>query len=298
MHVRARADRRRPRAAFGGEKNFIQSLKLVAYSLHRGVDRRHLPAAAVHRRRSSACSRAIYSFYTFYLGAPVLKKCAPDKAVGFTIVVVVCGIVLGFVLDRRCCLLVLGGHGGTVRHRDDPMMRTVLLVRRRSRRTGAGGLAHAAWPVGLDRVVARRDAYRSSTTDSDCVTQKEIDDGSKSLPKPGDDCTLSNVATAGRKDDLRLRLPRRRRRAQGRAEFVIEATRYEGKLDARRAAGTAPEVATTMTWTARRDRGVQAQLRSVGSLVADRGVGVRRRHRPGAESRTGARAASAAATCR
>ena len=40
---------------------------------------------------------AIYSWYTFYLGAPVLKKCAPEKAVPFTIVVVLCGIALGLL---------------------------------------------------------------------------------------------------------------------------------------------------------------------------------------------------------
>ncbi|MEO8676029.1 MAG: hypothetical protein ABI569_10645, partial [Casimicrobiaceae bacterium] len=38
----------------------------------------------------------------------------------------------------------------------------------------------------------------------------------------------------------------------GRADFLIEATRYEGKLEVSSRKGTGPEIATTMMWTARR----------------------------------------------
>jgi hypothetical protein len=100
--------------------------------------------------------------------------------------------------------------------------------------------------------VARTGRVPLISNDSDCVTQKDIDDGSKSLPKPGDNCTLSNVATAeGRttydfacRDDDVVRT--------GHADFVIEATRYEGKLDVTSKRGTGPESAVTMVWTARR----------------------------------------------
>jgi hypothetical protein len=44
-----------------------------------------------------ALAAAIYAFYTFYLGVPVLKKATPEKAVQFTLVIVVCGIVLGLL---------------------------------------------------------------------------------------------------------------------------------------------------------------------------------------------------------
>lgn len=100
--------------------------------------------------------------------------------------------------------------------------------------------------------VARTGRVPLISNDSDCVTQKDIDDGSKSLPKPGDNCTLSNVATTdGRttydfacRDDDVVRT--------GHADFVIEATRYEGKLDVTSKKGTGPETAVTMIWTARR----------------------------------------------
>ena len=83
--------------SFGGEKNFVQSFKLVAYSMTAswiaGIFKL-LP----YLGGLVALLALIYTLYTFYLGAPTLKKCAQDKAVGFTIVVVVCGIVLGALI--------------------------------------------------------------------------------------------------------------------------------------------------------------------------------------------------------
>jgi hypothetical protein len=49
-----------------------------------------------------------HSVYTFYLGAPVMKKCAPQKAVVFTIVVVLGGIVVG-AAPFNLLLAVIGG---------------------------------------------------------------------------------------------------------------------------------------------------------------------------------------------
>jgi hypothetical protein len=94
--------------SFGGEKDFIGSLKLVAYSYTAAW------VAGVFNLLPFiggiiGLLAVIYSFYTFYLGAPVLKKCAPEKAVGFTIVVVICGLVLGFVLMAVLTTLFLGG---------------------------------------------------------------------------------------------------------------------------------------------------------------------------------------------
>jgi hypothetical protein len=81
---------------FGGTKDFIASLKLTAYSytvawlagifLLLGMLGGVLTLVAT-----------IYAFYTFFLGAPVLKKASPEKAIPFTLVIVLCGIVLGFL---------------------------------------------------------------------------------------------------------------------------------------------------------------------------------------------------------
>ena len=55
---------------------------------------------------------AIYAWYTFYLGVPVMKKCPPEKAVGYTIVVVLCGIVLAIVLGGVLMSMMFGGEMG------------------------------------------------------------------------------------------------------------------------------------------------------------------------------------------
>ena len=100
--------------------------------------------------------------------------------------------------------------------------------------------------------VARAGRVPLLSTDSDCVTQKEIDDGSKSLPKPGDNCQLANVATADGKTTYDFACRDEDVVRTGHAEFVIEATRYEGKLDVTSRKGDGPGTTTAMMWTAHR----------------------------------------------
>ena len=94
--------------SFGGEKNFVQSLKLTAYSCTAawiGGIFNLLPFIG----GLLGLLAALYSLYTFYLGAPVLRKCAAEKAVIFTIVIVVCAFVVGAVL---AAILFGAGMGG------------------------------------------------------------------------------------------------------------------------------------------------------------------------------------------
>jgi len=98
---------------FGGEKNFIQSLKLTAYSYTAAW------VAGIFQLVPAiggfiGLAAAIYAFYTFYLGVPVLKKCPPGKAVVYTLVVVLCGIVLGMVLGV-VLVSIVGGNAMTMR---------------------------------------------------------------------------------------------------------------------------------------------------------------------------------------
>jgi hypothetical protein len=83
---------------FGGKKDFVAALKLAAYSytatwIGSVFNVLGLLGAVL------GLLAAIYSWYTFYLGAPVLRKCAPGRAVQFTIVVVLCGIALGILFS-------------------------------------------------------------------------------------------------------------------------------------------------------------------------------------------------------
>jgi hypothetical protein len=82
---------------FGGTKDFVESLKLVAFSYTAAY------VAGIFNLLGGfggvlILVAAVYAWYTFFLGAPVLRKCSADKALVFTIIVVVIGFVLGMVL--------------------------------------------------------------------------------------------------------------------------------------------------------------------------------------------------------
>ena len=93
---------------FGGEKNFVQSLKLTAYS-YTAAWLAGIFLIVPTLGGIVGLLAAIYSWYTFYLGVPLLKKCPQDKAVGYTIVVVLCGILLGVVFAGFIVSLFIGG---------------------------------------------------------------------------------------------------------------------------------------------------------------------------------------------
>jgi Yip1 domain len=94
--------------SFGGQKDFVGSLKLVAYSCTA------LWIAGIFRLIPFlggiiGLIGLIYTFYLFYLGAPLLKKCAAERAVGYTAVVAICALVIGFVLVSLLFSMVVGG---------------------------------------------------------------------------------------------------------------------------------------------------------------------------------------------
>ncbi len=95
---------------FGGEKNILQSLKLVAYSCTA------VWLAGIFQILGMLAGligliALIYSLYTFYLGVTVMKKVPAEKAVGYTVVVVIGAIVLGVLLGSLMSLLGYGRMG-------------------------------------------------------------------------------------------------------------------------------------------------------------------------------------------
>ena len=82
--------------SFGGEKDFVQSLKLTAYS-YTAAWLAGIFYLLPFVGGIVGLLAALYSLYTFYLGVPVLKRCPEGSAVGYTAVVVLCAVVLGMV---------------------------------------------------------------------------------------------------------------------------------------------------------------------------------------------------------
>jgi hypothetical protein len=82
---------------FGAEKNSAQALKVAAYAATpawiAGI-LQILPALAI-----LALVGGLYSLYLLYLGLPRLMKCPEDKAIGYTITVIVCALVIGLVVS-------------------------------------------------------------------------------------------------------------------------------------------------------------------------------------------------------
>ncbi|MGO8754308.1 MAG: Yip1 family protein [Gallionellaceae bacterium] len=81
--------------SFGGEKNNAQAFKVAVYSYTPGW------LAAIFHMIPGLGILAIlglYGLYVLYLGLPRLMKSPEDKALGYTVVVVICAIVLSLVI--------------------------------------------------------------------------------------------------------------------------------------------------------------------------------------------------------
>lgn len=89
---------------FGGTRSRINALKVVAYG-----STASLLGGIVGLMPGFAILGVVASLYTLYLiftGLPVLMKCPPDKAVAYTAVVTVCGIVAVMILSSISMLLL------------------------------------------------------------------------------------------------------------------------------------------------------------------------------------------------
>ena len=97
---------------FGGTKNQVQALKVVAYSYTAswvGGILSLIPAISV-----IGILFGLYSLYLLYLGLPVLMKSPPDKAVGYTVVVVICTIIVTWVIFFAVAALGFGMGAGAL----------------------------------------------------------------------------------------------------------------------------------------------------------------------------------------
>ena len=96
---------------FGGTKNQLAAVKVVAYSLTAsfvagilGI----LPSLTV----LGSLIGLVWAIYLLYTGLPVLMRSPPEKAGAYTAVVIVCAIVAGVVLAAVSALFMGGGPMG------------------------------------------------------------------------------------------------------------------------------------------------------------------------------------------
>jgi hypothetical protein len=91
-------------SSFSGEKNQMQALKVAAYSCTAawlGGIFSLIPAISI-----LAIIPGIYSLYLLYLGLPVLMKSPQDKALAYTVVVLIAAIVIFVVIGAVSSALV------------------------------------------------------------------------------------------------------------------------------------------------------------------------------------------------
>ncbi len=88
---------------FGGEKNFMQALKVAAFAPTAswlagifGI----LPVLSILKLLG------LYSLYLLFTGLPPLMKVPEDKAVAYTVVVIIAAIVIGVVVGALAALAI------------------------------------------------------------------------------------------------------------------------------------------------------------------------------------------------
>lgn len=92
---------------FGGTRNYVAAVKLVAYSFT-AVWVAQIALLIPVIGFLVVFVGLIYSFYLFYLGVPALNKSTADKVVPYTILVVISAIVVMYALGVIARLLGLG----------------------------------------------------------------------------------------------------------------------------------------------------------------------------------------------
>jgi hypothetical protein len=95
--------------SFGGEKNFMQAFKVAAFapvaSWLAGVFH-VLPALSI------LAILGLYSLYLLYVGLPRLMKTPAEKAMPYTVVVIIVGIVISLLIGVLTGFMLPGRMGG------------------------------------------------------------------------------------------------------------------------------------------------------------------------------------------
>lgn len=91
---------------FGGQKNSMNALKLVAYGSTAGMVGGIF--GLIPMMSMLGLLAALYSIYLIYTGLPTLMKCPEEKALPYTAVILVCGIGAALILGGVSAMFTPG----------------------------------------------------------------------------------------------------------------------------------------------------------------------------------------------
>ncbi len=100
-------------SGFGGRKDLSQALKLTAYAMTAAWVAGVFVIVPFLGWLLSLLG-SLYSLYLFFLGVPVLMKVPEEKAVGYTVLVVVAAVVVGVVIGMINASIMGFGTSGTM----------------------------------------------------------------------------------------------------------------------------------------------------------------------------------------
>ncbi len=95
---------------FKGQKNPLAAFKLVAFAATAGLVAgigELIPGLGL-----LSILGALYTIYLIWVGIPVLMKCPPEKALPYTAVTIVCGIIAGFIVGAVTSAITPTGRMG------------------------------------------------------------------------------------------------------------------------------------------------------------------------------------------
>jgi len=103
---------------FGGQRDSLAALKVTAYSFTPGWVAAVLNI--IPMLGLLGILAALYGLYLLYLGLPVLMRCPKEKSVGYTVVLVICAVVLSVIVTTLSTCVIAGmgvaGMGALSRH--------------------------------------------------------------------------------------------------------------------------------------------------------------------------------------
>jgi hypothetical protein len=106
------------------------------------------------------------------------------------------------------------------------------------------------WELRVASTVARQ--TEPAAISRECLSQKDIDHETKTLPRPDADCALSNITTSGNRTTYDIACKRDEFTNRGRMELVTGSTTYDGMADMKISAAGKTDTPMTVIVNAKR----------------------------------------------